>query len=255
MDCRDFPAARVAGAKRGRFVSVCLPARNEAGTVGAIVERIAGLDGVVDEILVVDDRSTDATAEVAAAAGATVVPSEGDGKGDALYKAVSAAKGDVLAFCDADLRHFDHRFVLGLVGPLLLDDGLGFVKGSYQRPGGGGRVTELVARPLAELLLPEVAGFDQPLAGEFAARRHVLEAVPFVRGYGVDLALLVDVVRMLGPGGVAQVDLGVRHHRNRPLADLRPQARAVAAVALDRAGVLAAGGRPAQRPPLRDVGP
>ncbi|HVL26764.1 MAG TPA: glucosyl-3-phosphoglycerate synthase [Acidimicrobiales bacterium] len=254
MQSRDYPAGRVAAAKGGRSVSVCLPARDEEETVGEIVARITELEGVVDEIVVVDDGSTDATAERAAAAGAVVVRSAGRGKGDALWRSVLASKGDVLAFCDADLRHFDNRFVLGLVGPLLADGRLGFVKASYARPHGGGRVTELLARPLIDLLLPEVARFDQPLAGEFAGRRHVLEALPFVEGYGVDLGLLVDAVRLLGHDGVAQVDLGERHHRNRPLAELAPQAREVAAVALDRAGVELAGGPPRQRPPVSSLG-
>jgi len=182
-------------------VSVCLPARDEEATVGPIVativrELVEGM-GVVDEVVVVDDGSTDATAAVAAAAGAVVVAAgdvlagvgPGTGKGEALWKSLYVATGDVLVFCDADLRDFDPAFVTGLIGPLALRGDVGFVKGFYERPVGGGRVTELVARPMIGLFFPELAAIRQPLGGEFAARREVLERVPFVQGYGVDLAL------------------------------------------------------------------
>jgi len=231
---RDFPADRLAEAKGDRCVSVCLPARNEAATVGEIVERISGL-AVVDEIVVVDDGSSDATAGVASAAGARVVGAVGRGKGDALRQAVGAAKGEVLAFCDADILGFDPGFVTGLLGPLLADPAVGFVKGTYLRPDDGGRVTELLARPLLAVLFPELAGFTQPLAGEFAARRAVLERLPFPSGYGVDLALLIDTAALIGLGAMAQVDLGERRHRNRPLAELRPQAEEVLRTVLARA--------------------
>jgi glucosyl-3-phosphoglycerate synthase len=252
---RDFSAGALARAKEGRYVSVCLPARDEAVTVGAIVATIRQelVDRVplVDEVLVIDDGSADRTATVAAEAGATVVAAadvlpgcgSGRGKGEALWKAVAAAKGDLLVFCDADVRQFDAAFVTGLLGPLLADATVGFVKGFYDRPldgvvGEGGRVTELVARPLLSLLFPHLAPVVQPLAGEFAARREVLEQVPFVQGYGVDLALLVDVAASIGVEAVAQVDLGRRTHRNRPLDQLAPQAAAVLRAALDRAGVV-----------------
>jgi glucosyl-3-phosphoglycerate synthase len=265
FDRDEFHPARLAEAKAeagAPFVSVCLPAKDEAATIGAIVGRICELGrgwGVVDEVVVVDDGSTDATGEVARAAGAVVVRAvdvlpecgPGTGKGEALWKALHAAKGDVLAFCDADIRDFDATFVTGLLGPLLLDESVGFVKGRYERPGDGGRVTELVARPVISLLFPELAGFDQPLAGEFAGRRDVLERVPFVAGYGVDLALLIDVVADIGLERVAQVDLHERLHRNRPLAELRPQAEAVLQAAFDRAGVAVSGGAAiVQRPPI-----
>jgi glucosyl-3-phosphoglycerate synthase len=265
---RDFHPARLAEAKAGQaglFVSVCLPAKDEATTVGAIVARVLELGqewNLVDEVVVVDDASTDATGDMAADAGAVVVRAAdvlpecgpGAGKGEALWKALYVAKGDLLVFCDADIRDFDAAFVSGLLGPLLLDETVGFVKGRYERPGDGGRVTELVARPAITLLFPELSGFDQPLAGEFAGRREVLERLPFVEGYGVDLALLVDVVAELGLGAVAEVDLGARLHRNRPLAELRPQAEAVLRAALDRAGVALAGGAPiVQRPPVASI--
>jgi glucosyl-3-phosphoglycerate synthase len=156
-----------------------------------------------------------------------------------MWKAVYASRGDLLVFCDADVKNFGPRFVTGTVGPLLIDDGLAFVKGFYDRPldgrpGEGGRVTELVARPLISLLFPQLAGIRQPLAGECAAPRHVLEQLPFVEGYGVDLALVIDVARRFGLGAVGQTDLGVRVHRNRPLDDLAPQAMAVLQTALSR---------------------
>jgi glucosyl-3-phosphoglycerate synthase len=237
----DFPPGRLSEAKGARHVSVCLPAKDEEATVGAIVESLGELRhtwGLVDEVLVVDDASVDRTATVAADTGATVVSAAdvGTGKGEALAKAVAVAKGDLLVFCDADIRHFDPSFVTGLLGPLLVDDRIAFVKAAYERPEGGGRVTELVARPLISRLFPELVGFRQPLAGEFAARRELLEAVPFASGYGVDIGLLIDVVRLVGLDRVAQVDLDLRFHRNRPLLELRAQAEAVIAVALDRAG-------------------
>jgi len=250
-------------------VSVCLPARNEEATVGpivaAIVRELVDGRGVVDEVVVVDDGSTDATAAEAAAAGAVVVAADdvmpgvgrGTGKGEALWKSLHVARGDVLVFCDADLRHFDAAFVTGLLAPLALDDGIGFVKGFYERPVGGGRVTELVARPVIGLFFPELAAIRQPLGGEFAARREVLEAVPFVQGYGVDLALLVDVAARFGIESIAQADLGVRTHRNRSLEELGAQALAVLRVALLRAGVEdRAGWDPgdvAERPPMIEV--
>ncbi len=250
-------------------VSVCLPARNEEATVGpivaAVVRELVERRGVVDEVVVVDDGSTDATAAVAAAAGAVVATAAdvlpgvgpGTGKGEALWKSLHVATGDVLVFLDADLLHFDPAFVTGLLGPLADDPTVGFVKGFYERPGGGGRVTELVARPMLGLFFPELACVRQPLGGEFAARREVLEQVPFVQGYGVDLALVVDVAARFGPATIAQVDLGVRTHRNRPLDELGAQATAVLRVALQRAGIE---DRPgwgsadvAQRPPIVEV--
>ena len=254
----QFTPEALVEAKNGRFVSLCLPARDEATTVGPIVEAVirdlVERVPLVDEVLVVDDGSVDATAEVAAEAGATVVAAaevltgcgDGGGKGEALWKALAASRGDLLAFCDADLREFDTAFVSGLLGPLLADADIGFVKGFYDRPlegvsGTGGRVTELVARPLLALLFPDLAAVVQPLAGEFAARRAVLEQVPFVQGYGVDLGLLVDVSARFGVDALAQVDLGTRTHRNRPLDELATQALAVMRTALDRAGVHLAG--------------
>jgi glucosyl-3-phosphoglycerate synthase len=251
---RAFEAHALAAAKGQRRVSVCLPARNEETTVGPIVDIIRRdlMDGagLVDEILVVDDGSTDGTGDTALAAGAKVVTADsvrpdlgpGTGKGEAMWKAVLVSIGDVIAFCDADVRNFDQSFISSLVGPLLTRPDLKFVKGFYERPfegapGQGGRVTELTARPLLSLLFPALAHLDQPLAGEYAACREVFEQVPFVEGYGVDVGLLIDICRRFGADSMAQCDLGLRVHRNRPLHELAPQATAVIRTVLQRAGV------------------
>lgn len=239
-------------AKADHTVSVCLPARNEAATVGTIVEIIRAelVDAapLVDEIIVVDDHSTDATAAVAASAGATVVDARstlteasGPGKGQALWKSLHESSGDIVLWCDADIDHFGSHFITGLVGPLLTHPEISFVKGAYHRPlidgDGGGRVTELVARPVLANLFPEVASIGQPLSGEYGGRRRLLERLPFVDGYGVDIALLIDAVHLAGSDGVAEVDLGERRHRNRSLDELGPQATAVLRAALSRAGL------------------
>jgi glucosyl-3-phosphoglycerate synthase len=265
---RHFPAPALLEAKGDRRISVCLPARNEEATVGQMVTAIRAELMVrlplVDEVIVIDDGSTDATAAAARAAGADVwaaaaidplvsgsgaggvgvgvVGAAPGGKGQAMWKAVHASSGDLVVFCDADVQHFGPHFVTGLVGPLLLRDDVLFVKGFYHRPlhgraGEGGRVTELVARPLIAALFPHLSDLAQPLAGECAARREVLHAVPFVDGYGVDLGLVIDVAERWGVDALAQCDLGERVHRNRPLAELGPQALAVVQVALSRAGV------------------
>jgi glucosyl-3-phosphoglycerate synthase len=246
-----FAAADLVDAKDGRTLSVCLPARNEAATIGPIVETIRAelVDGVplVDEILVINDHSSDDTAAVARGAGARVLDAsailptygEGYGKGEVLWKSVYAAEGDLIVWCDADIRQFGPRFVTGIAGPLITDPEIGFAKGFYTRPAGGeaggGRVTELVARPLLSMLLPHLAGVTQPLSGEYGGRRDVLEQLRFVEGYGVDVALLIDVVALLGAEAVVQVDLDVRLHRNRPLDELSPQATAVAQTIIRRA--------------------
>jgi glucosyl-3-phosphoglycerate synthase len=244
----------------GYTISVCLPARNEAATIAGIVcdvrkhlidpgSRDGG--GLVDEIVVLDDGSTDATAAVARAAGATVVSESdvlpetgpGSGKGNALWKSLYACRGDLLCWLDADLRNFDADTVTRLVEPLLADSGTVLVKASYARsfegaPTGGGRVTELVARPLVSLLFPKLADIVQPLGGEYAARRDALEVLPFVEGWGVELGLLVDIVDRFGRDAVAQVDLGTREHRNRPVDQLAAQSLAIIATALRRADLM-----------------
>jgi glucosyl-3-phosphoglycerate synthase len=240
--------------RAGRTVSVCLPARDEEATVGHIVatvrRELVESNGLVDEIVVLDDGSTDATAEAAARAGARVLAvadvlpelPTGSGKGNALWKSIYVAEGDLICWLDADVRNFGAHFVTRLLEPLLTDPTVAFVKGFYERPlhgqpSGGGRVTELMARPLICALFPQLARFVQPLAGEYAGRRDVLEAVPFVEGWGVELGLLVDIAERYGIDSIAQRDLGVREHRNRPLEDLAPQAMAVLVTGLRRAGV------------------
>jgi len=240
-------------AKAGTTVSVCLPARNEAALDGAIVASLRRhlVDDValVDEILVIDD-STDATAAIARGEGATVVPVEelltdlppGSGKGNALWLSLYACEGDIICWLDADIRNFEPHFVTRLVAPLLMDPTIGFVKGYYNRPidgapTGGGRVTELVARPLLSSLFPHLTRFVQPLSGEYAGRRELLESVPFVEGYGVEIGLLIDLVARFGLDALTQVDLDVREHRNRPLEELGPQAMAILVTGLRRAGV------------------
>jgi glucosyl-3-phosphoglycerate synthase len=242
----EFPAPRVHAAKRGRLVTVCIPARDEADTIGQIVacirRQLVEECPVVDEILVMDDGSTDRTADMAAQAGATVISTESllpdfpsHGKGQAMWKGVHAATGDVIVFCDGDIRGFDARFVLGLAGPLLARDDVTFAKGYYRRT--GGRVTELVARPLISVFFPYLADLAQPLSGECASYRHILESIPFSGDYGVDLGLLIDVTARFGNGGLVQCDLGERIHRNRPLAELGPQSLAIMQLAFQRAGM------------------
>jgi glucosyl-3-phosphoglycerate synthase len=247
----DSAPARLVERKGGRTISVCLPARNEADTVGEIVtsirRRLVEDVPLVDELIVIDDHSDDATAAIARDAGARVVHAArvlpeldlGPGKGQAMWKSLHVSSGDLVAWCDADIREFDVRFVTGILGPLVEHEDLGFVKGFYDRPlgredTGGGRVTELVARPVVSLLFPHLAAVVQPLAGEYGGRRDVLESVPFVGGYGVELGLLVDIAAQFGVSAIAQVDLGVRIHRNRPLDELGPQAATILHTALHR---------------------
>jgi glucosyl-3-phosphoglycerate synthase len=214
-------------------VSVVIPARNEQATVAAVV---AAARGAADEVVVVDDGSTDDTAGAAAAAGALVVRQRPQGKGVAMWAGLAASRGDVVVFADADVTSFEPSYVHRLVEPLARHDGVVFVKGHYLRPGEGGRINELVARPLLSRLFPELARILQPCGGEYAGRRAVLAALAFEPGYGVDVGLLIDIANRHGAGAIAQVDLGVRVHRNRPLADLAPAAYEVVDVVLDRAG-------------------
>ncbi|MFE2560086.1 glucosyl-3-phosphoglycerate synthase [Streptomyces sp. NPDC059352] len=286
----DRPMERILAAKRNTRVSVVLPALNEEATVGDIVavirrELMTEAVPLVDELVVIDSGSTDRTAEVAAAAGARVVARDAilpripavPGKGEVLWRSLMVTSGDVVCFVDADLRDFSADFVTGIVGPLLTDPGIDFVKATYDRPfgtasdqlasgtasdqfasgtasdqlasgtasdqlasgtasdqlasgktpGQGGRVTELVARPLLNLHWPQLAGFVQPLGGEYAARRSLLERLPFPVGYGVELGLLVDALHTVGLDALAQVDVGVRKHRHQ---DERALGRMAAAI-------------------------
>jgi glucosyl-3-phosphoglycerate synthase len=231
-------------------VSVCLPARNEAPTIAAIVREAVDLD-LATEVVVLDDGSTDDTAAIAREAGARVVSEAsvlaeagpGSGKGNAMWKSLYACTGEIICWVDADLHNFRGEYVERLCAPLLVQPETMFVKAYFTRsfegaPTGGGRVTELVARPLLSLLFPKLADIVQPLGGEYAARRGALEVLPFVEGWGVELGLLVDVVERFGRDAVAQVDLDAREHRNRPLTELGPQALAVMTIALRRAGLL-----------------
>ncbi|WP_406343880.1 glucosyl-3-phosphoglycerate synthase [Streptomyces sp. NBC_00648] len=230
----DRPLDGILAAKRRgtTTVSVVLPALDEEATVGQIVaairrELMTAAVPLVDELVVIDSGSTDRTAEVAAAAGARVVHRDAilpripalPGKGEVLWRSLLVTTGDIVCFIDADLRDFDPAFVSGIVGPLLTDPDVDFVKAMYDRPfgdapGQGGRVTELVARPLLNLHWPQLAGFVQPLGGEYAARRTLLERLPFPVGYGVELGLLVDALHTVGLDALAQVDVGVRKHRH-----------------------------------------
>jgi glucosyl-3-phosphoglycerate synthase len=231
-------------AKGSSRIVVCIPARDEARTIGAIVscihDRLLEPVGLVDEILVVDDGSRDGTALEAHRHGAVVVNGPGLGKGEAMRAA--RGRGDFVVYLDGDVENFAAHFVTGLLGPLLGSADTVMVKGSYTRPlgehpTGGGRVTELVAKPLISLLFPDLAGVEQPLAGETALRAEVLDEVDLAGGYGVEMGLLIDVARHWGTGAIAQVNLGERRHRNRPLAELGPQARQVIGTALARAAL------------------
>ncbi|MGA2925236.1 MAG: glucosyl-3-phosphoglycerate synthase [Solirubrobacteraceae bacterium] len=239
-----FTPERLA-AERQLSVSVCLPARDEARTIGPILHQLEPLRelGVVDQIVVVD-HSVDETAAIARSHGVEVhdqerlAPEWGPvlGKGDAMWRALPVLTGDVICFLDADSEQFGAHYACGLLGPLLCDRRAAFVKGFYRRPfrigevtlpDGGGRVTELTARPLLNLFYPDLAAVSQPLAGEIAARRELLEQLPFVTGYGVDIALLLDAYRVAGLDGIAQVDLDVRQNAHQPLRDLATMAYAV----------------------------
>jgi len=245
-------------AKAGRTVSVVLPALDEEATIASVVESISPLvDGLVDELIVLDSGSTDDTEIRAITAGARVVSREQAlpevptraGKGEALWRSLAATSGDIVVFVDSDLINPHPMFVPWLLGPLLLGDGIHLVKSFYRRPlkvgdvgagvaaTGGGRVTELVARPLLAALRPQLGCVLQPLGGEYAASRDLLSALPFAPGYGVEIGLLVDTFDRLGLGAIAQVNLGVREHRNRPLAELGPMSRQVIATLLSRCGV------------------
>ena len=250
-----WSAEELVAALDGRRVSVVLPALDEQDTVAGVVTAVAPLLGsLVHELVVLDSGSTDATAARARAAGARVVSREEalpgvepvPGKGEVLWRSLAATTGDLVVFLDADLVELDAGFVTALLGPLLLDKGVALVKGFYRRPlrvegeqseTGGGRVTELLARPLLAALRPSLSGVVQPLGGEYAATRELLESLPFAAGYGVEIGLLLDTEQARGVAAIAQVNLGVRKHRNRSLLELGVMSRQILATALPRCGV------------------
>jgi glucosyl-3-phosphoglycerate synthase len=248
--CPEWTVRELLVAKGSRTVSVVLPALNEESTVGGVVASVRPLLGsLVDELVVIDSGSTDHTVVAARVAGARVVDRTEvlpeleplPGKGEVLWRALAATRGELLVFLDSDLVDPSPGFVPALLGPLLTHD-VQLVKAFYRRPlgadeFGGGRVTELMARPLISALRPELSGVIQPLAGEYAGTRALLESLPFAGGYGVEIGLLLDAHTALGLDGLAQVNLGVREHRNRPLAELGLMARQILGTALARCGV------------------
>ncbi len=254
-----WTVAELEAAKAGRTISVVLPALDEEETIASVIGSISPMiGGLVDELIVLDSGSTDDTEIRAIAAGARVVSRERalpevepqPGKGEALWRSLAATTGDIVVFVDSDLIDPDPMFVPGLVGPLLTGDGIHLVKGFYRRPlkvgaaedaNGGGRVTELVARPLLAALRPELGCVLQPLGGEYAGTRDLLTSVPFAPGYGVEIGLLIDTYDRLGLDAIAQVNLGVRAHRNRPLTELGAMSRQVIATLLSRCGIADSG--------------
>ena len=241
----------------GLTISVALPTLNEAATLQRILHltrtQLMERQPLIDELVVVDSGSTDGTVEIALALGVpvhqhpSILPEYGSfaGKGEALWKSLHLLRGDIVAWCDTDISNFHPRFLFGTIGPLLTDSRIGFVKGFYKRPlkfgtdlvtAGGGRVTELTARPVINLFYPELSGLLQPLSGEYAGRRELLEQLPFFTGYGIEIGMLIDILESFGLNRIAQVDLGSRIHRNQELFDLSKMAFAIMQVALKRLG-------------------
>jgi glucosyl-3-phosphoglycerate synthase len=256
---RDFRGLAIGdnGADRPT-TTLIFPARNVAGTIGAILDAVNDLrarTGLPDQVIVVDADSPDGTADVARSRGAEVY-SENElmsgygparGKGDAMWRSLSVARGDIVMFADSDTTDFREHFVYGTLGPLLADPRIQFCKAAYRRPftkgeqsvaDGGGRVTELMAKPLLNLFYPDLAGFVQPLAGEFAARRELLARVPFFTGYGVEIGMMIDIYAEVGLAKMAQVDLGTRQNRHQSLASLTRMSSVVLRTLAMREGVL-----------------
>jgi glucosyl-3-phosphoglycerate synthase len=240
--------------KQDQRISLCIPARNEAATIGAILDALfthrVVTDGLIDEVIVMDDRSDDDTALIAASKGATVWSSSdwmgrfgpSRGKGDALWRSVAASTGELIVWCDADLSDFNPSLMWELLRPLLLDEDVLLVKGYFDRNAegivGGGRVTELAARPLLSVLFPELAGIRQPLSGMMAIRRTAAEALSFESDYGVDVGLLIGVCQRFGRAAITEADLGAIEHRHRPLTQLGPMAASVQGTILRRSGLI-----------------
>jgi glucosyl-3-phosphoglycerate synthase len=255
-DATDFPLDRLKALKGDTAIAVVIPTKECAGTIEGVLEQTVGpaaASGLIDETVVIDAASRDGTAEVAEAAGARVIqqdatlPEAGPalGKGDAMWRSLAMTEADVVCFLDGDTADPDPRHLHGLIGPLLLDTDLVLVKGAFDRPlvrgevelpHEGGRVTELMARPLLNLYEPRLAGFLQPLAGEFAGRRELLQEIPFPAGYGVEIAVLIDALGRCGLDALAESHLGVRHNRHQPLRDLGEMAYAVLAAVERRVG-------------------
>jgi glucosyl-3-phosphoglycerate synthase len=252
-DYRQFSDLGEMGRRKralGLTVSAVLPCRNVADTVGSIIdeihavnERAAG-EPLIDQILAVDADSTDGTVAVAVSRGADVFSEnellshygEAHGKGDAMWRSLSVAHGDLVMYIDADTTDFKPQLVYGVLGPILYVPEVRFVKAAYRRPfksyetvevDGGGRVTELTAKPLFNLFYPELSGFVQPLAGEFVAYKEVFCSIPFLTGYAVETGIMIDVFKRVGLGAMAQVDLGTRQNRHQPLRDLSRMSYAV----------------------------
>lgn len=243
--------------KQGLTISLCLPALNEEATIGKEIvilkSELYDRYRLVDEIAVVDSGSTDKTREIAADFGADVYLSEehltecGDrkGKGENLWKALHLLKGDVIVYVDSDINNIHPRFVYGLVGPLINDPEVQYVKAFYDRPlafsggyrpTGGGRVTEILIRPLFSLFYPELTAVIQPLSGEYAGRREILEQIPFPVGYGVETAMLIDIYNKLGMNAFAQTDLDKRVHRNQETTSLGRMAFGICRTLFNRLG-------------------
>ena len=246
----DFPLELLLE-RKSAGATVVLPAREVADTIEPIVERILALGALVDQVLVIDAASEDGTAEVAARAGAEVRqqdelrPELGPalGKGDAMWRALEAVRGEHVLYVDSDTRDFSPHFVSGLLGPLICRPGTRFVKAAYRRPfshagvdlpEGGGRVSRLTARPLLAAFYPDLAGLEQPLAGEMAATRELLDQLPFATGYAVEMAMLLDVWALAGVEAIAQVHLGERRNFHQPLSRLEPMAGTVLATVCER---------------------
>ena len=229
---------------------MCIPCRDEVATIGSLVRTVRSTlvdrHGIVDELIVLDDRSTDDTAVVAERAGATVVPigdvhdryGVGHGKGNALWATLAASSGDLVVWCDGDVTSFRPDWVAHLLAPLLDDDTVALGQGPLRAPdacrrAAGARPSSSPAR-CCRCTCPDLTGLHQPLSGEFAGRRDVLEQLPFVEGWGVEIAMLVDLAQRYGAESIAQVDLGVRRHRHRSLHELSVQAAEVTAALLSR---------------------